>query len=155
MSQDEDNDVTDDRRPAREKIQESLLGTTEEYWLHVGNTSRVVHCRGAIKSYQKAIQSVNPKKRKGSLTNTLAVQIERLANGGQMSRENFPREAQLPDKSHFYAMKKIPIRGYCFKVGDTWYVSHYIHKNFDDLADGDTEKVKNNWRRIVENGDER
>ncbi|CAM6791401.1 hypothetical protein CIFRMM088M_05470 [Citrobacter freundii] len=30
----------------------------------------------------------------------------------------------------------------------TYFISHYIYKDFDDLSDSDTQKVRNNWERI-------
>ncbi|MBA3980991.1 MAG: hypothetical protein C0462_10370 [Alcanivorax sp.] len=78
-----------------------------------------------------------------------------------MSQGHFPREGELPRRPgqhgarYFYALKRIPIRGYCWeseaKPG-TWFISHYVYKDYDKLADQDVQKVANNWRRIEEDG---
>jgi hypothetical protein len=90
-------------------------------------------------------------------------QIQRLADGHPMSNENFPLEGELPGTGHkkkqrFRALKKIPVRGYCWKSEkhpNTWFISHYIHKKQNKLSDSDTQKVRNNWHRIEIQDDER
>ncbi|MBZ2190277.1 hypothetical protein K8B33_14300 [Alcanivorax sp. JB21] len=128
-----------------------------------GRQYTVVHCDGALDTFREALKHVKVGKAK-SLTRQMIVQIKRLADGEAMSRDNFPLEGMLPALSgqrrgrRFRALKKIPIRGYCWKsdrVPDTWFISHYIYKNKNDLDDRDTEKVSHNWRRIEEDGDER
>ncbi len=32
----------------------------------------------------------------------------------------------------------------------TYYISHYIYKDFDELQASDTDKVCNNWKRMSE-----
>ena len=122
----------------------------------------VVHCKGALKSYKKALNSVDARKKK-KFTRQIILQIKRLADGKTMSRENFPREGILPKRvgqhtaKNFYALKRIPIRGYCWKsdsVVSTYFISHYINKNYDNLKDSETEKVCSNWKRIEVNEDE-
>jgi hypothetical protein len=123
----------------------------------------LVHCEGALKSYEDALGSVDARKRK-SFTRGIIQQIKRLADGHRMSKENFPQEGALPKSKgqqkakKFNALKRIPIRGYCWlseRHKDTYFISHYVYKNYDDLKEGDTTRVGNNWRRIEENGDER
>jgi hypothetical protein len=91
-------------------------------------------------------------------------QIERLADGQRMSKENFPQEGNLPKRKgqqrakKFNALKRIPIRGYCWlsdRCKNTYFISHYVYKDYDDLKDSDTKRVGANWRRIEEDGDER
>lgn len=122
-------------------------------------SKKVVHCKKAIQSYHDATKSVMAQK-KASLTRQLIHQIERLASGQRMSKEHFPPEGDLPAKSaykKFYALKRIPIRGYCWqstKYPNTYYISHYIHKDFDKLRPKDVELVHNNWTRVEVSGDE-
>lgn len=127
-----------------------------------GKRYTVVHCEGALDTFRHAIRSVTAKKAK-SLTNGMVLQIKRLADGGEMSSENFPLEGPLPSRpgqqgsGKFNAFKRIPVRGYCWRsdrVPNTWFISHYIYKDFNDLDERDTKKVGRNWRRIEENGDE-
>jgi len=87
----------------------------------------------------------------------------RLANGQPLSRDSFPEEGSLPvlvgrPRRKFRALKRLPIRGYCWKsesCSRTYFISHYIHKKKNDLKQSDIEKVANNWKRIEVNGDER
>jgi len=127
-----------------------------------GSKFTVIHCEEALKSYVAALSSVDARKRK-SFTRGITQQIERLADGHRMSRENFPQEGDLPKRKgqqrakKFNALKRIPIRGYCWlsdRHENTYFISHYVYKDYDDLREGDTNKVGANWRRIEENGDE-
>ena len=123
----------------------------------------IIHCNEALDSYQKALSRVEARRRK-SFTQRMIQQIKRLADGNRMSKENFPQEGDLP-KTHnrqkpkkFNALKRIPIRGYCWKSEkhkNTYFISHYVYKNYDKLDEKDTKKVGDNWKRIEENNDER
>lgn len=89
---------------------------------------------------------------------------ERLADHGKdsLSSENFPSEDYLPshegkNNERFYCFKRIPLRAYCWfsqKHEGRVYISHFIHKKKQKLDARDTEKVRKNWRRIEEDGDE-
>jgi hypothetical protein len=126
-----------------------------------GSTFKVLHCEGALKSYLSSLQSMKANKSR-SFTRRLMQQIERLANGERMSRENFPQEGSLPALAgkgkKFNAFKKIPIRGYCWKSKlhpDTYFISHYIYKDSNKLKEKDTELVGRNWKRIEVEGHEK
>jgi len=121
-----------------------------------GSKYTVTHCKGALKSFEKALQSVEARKR-AKFIRLIELQIQRLADGEPMSKDNFPPEGDLPKKTgqhhtnKFHALKRIPIRGYCWlseKVGNTYYISHYINKDQDGLDTNDTTKVGNNWKKI-------
>lgn len=127
-----------------------------------GTRYRVVHCEGALKSFQKAIRHVKAGKAR-PLTRHVVLQIERLADGLEMSKANFPQEGVLPKANgqhhtkHFFALKRVPIRGYCWlseRVPNTWFISHYVYKDYEKLDPADTEKVGRNWRRVEEDGHE-
>jgi len=92
------------------------------------------------------------------------MQIQRLADGSRMSKENFPQEGELPKlagqqkSKKFNALKRIPIRGYCWlseKHPNTYFISHYVFKDYDKLKEKDTKKVRDNWNRIEVGDDER
>jgi len=130
---------------------------------HEGSKFTVVHCKGALDSYIEALNHVNAKKHK-AFTRGMIQQIARLAEGHRMSKANFPQEGGLPKRKgqhrakKFNALKRIPVRGYCWlseKHKNTYFISHYVFKDYDDLKESDTNRVGNNWRRIEENGDER
>lgn len=130
---------------------------------YTGSRYTVVHCEGALDTFREALSHVMAGKAK-SLTRKMILQIKRLADGQEMSKEHFPSEGMLPSlpgqrrSRKFYALKKIPIRGYCWKsdrVPNTWFISHYIYKDKQGLDSRDTRKVGRNWRRIEESGDER
>ena len=119
----------------------------------------MIHCDGALDSFQDALKRVSPSGKQKSLRNQMIAQIQRLADGDEMSQQHFRREGQLPNlmgqhgTNYFYALKRIPIRGYCWKsskLKNTYFISHYIFKNFNDLHSSDTEIVINNWRKIEE-----
>lgn len=127
-----------------------------------GRRFRIVHCDGAVESYREALKHIRSG-RAASFTRGVVVQIRRLADGQPMSKENFPREGELPRQrgqqgaKYFNALKKIPIRGYCWRSAakpDTYFISHYVYKDYDDLAERDVQKVANNWRRIEESGND-
>lgn len=128
-----------------------------------GSKFTIVHCEGAIESYEEALNSVDARKRK-SFTRAMILQIKRLADGHRMSRKNFPQEGDLPKKKgrqnakKFNALKRIPLRGYCWLSElhvNTYFISHYVYKDYDKLKESDTKRVGKNWVRIEEKGDER
>ena len=128
-----------------------------------GSKFTVIHCEGALESYVDALNSVNARRHK-SFTRGIIQQIKRLADGHRMSKENFPQEGDLPKRKgqqkakKFNALKRIPIRGYCWlseRFENTYFISHYVYKDYDDLKKSDTKRVGDNWRRVEENGDER
>ena len=129
---------------------------------HIGSKFTVTHCKGALDSYIEALSHVDARKHK-TFTNAVVLQIARLADGHRMSIKSFPQEGELPKRKgqkkakRFNALKKIPIRGYCWlsdKHKDTYFISHYVYKNYDKLKERDTNQVGANWRRIEENDDE-
>jgi len=130
---------------------------------HGGSKFTVIHCNGALDSYIDALNHVNAKKR-DAFTRGMIQQIARLAEGHRMSKANFPQEGVLPKRKgqhrvkKFNAFKRIPIRGYCWlseRHRNTYFISHYVFKDYDDLKESDTNRVGTNWRRIEEKGDER
>lgn len=122
----------------------------------------VIHCEGALESFQKALNHVETRKRK-SLTRGIIMQINRLANGHKMTKENFPQEGDLPKRKgqqkakKFNALKRLPIRGYCWlseRNRNTYFISHYVYKDYRKLADSETKRVGDNWLIIEEKDDE-
>ncbi len=116
----------------------------------------IVHCEGALESYNKALMSVPANKRK-PFTRGIINQIQRLVDGHRMSKENFPQEGELPKRKgqhrakKFNALKRMPIRGYCWlseSHENTYFVSHYVHKDHDKLKESDTKRVGKNWKKI-------
>lgn len=130
--------------------------------IYKGKKFRVVHCKGATKSFNDALLKVDARKRK-TFEYRVILQILRLANGERMSKESFPQEGDLPKRKgqsqtkKFNALKRIPVRGYCWhsdKYRATYFVSHYVYKNYDKLKVKDTTIVGNNWERIEVNDDD-
>lgn len=121
-----------------------------------GECYNVVHCNGALKSLSEAMKSVTPSKKQKSMMIALKLQIERLASGKRSPELSNRKEGMLPSfegkpAKNFWAIKKIPIRGYYWeseRLEMTYFISHYIYKDFDDLHDSDVKKVCNNWHRI-------
>ena len=127
-----------------------------------GKKFKVIHCKGAIESFEIAMSHVDPHRRK-SFKRGMVMQIQRLADGHRMSKESFPQEGDLPKRNNqsttkkFNALKRIPIRGYCWLstvIPNTYFISHYVYKDYDKLKEKDTSIVGKNWTRIEVNGDE-
>jgi len=124
--------------------------------VYKGECHTVVHCAGALKTLKIAIKSVTPAKRQVSMMASLQVQIERLSSGKRSADLSVRKEGSLPSYNgkpakNFWAIKRIPIRGYYWeseRMFMTYFISHYIYKDFDDLHDSDVTKVCNNWDRI-------
>ena len=116
---------------------------------HVGTHFTVEHCDKALESFEDALVSVSPHKKKKTVTNAIIQLIDRLANGKRMSKENFPQEGNLPQgKGKFNAFKKIPVRAYCWlstKHPNTYFISHYTYKDKQKLDKRDIDKVHVNW----------
>lgn len=126
-----------------------------------GQKFRIVHCQGAYESFEK-IASRLKSGQANKFARGLSQQIQRLADGQQMTKENFPKEGKLPNKGgnskHFRALKRIPVRGYCWlssRYPNTYFISHYVYKDYGKLDSRDTQIVHRNWKRIEEEGDER
>jgi hypothetical protein len=120
----------------------------------VGRCYRIKFCKNALKTFQKALGSVEHRKQKKLVAQTEA-QLKRLANGTLLNTDSDVAEGRLPDGANFRALKRIPIRCYYWKstsMDGVIYVSHFIYKDQNKLDKRDTEKVCNNWR-VYEQGD--
>lgn len=116
-----------------------------------GTVYQIIHCEGAIKSFEAELTKHVPSNKHKSLKTRMAVIIKRLGDGHPMSNENFPQEGKLPDGSHFRALKKLPLRAYIWqskRTPKTYYISHYVYKNYDQLKESDTKKVCKNWKKV-------
>jgi len=127
-----------------------------------GGKFKIIHCKGAKESFREALSHVSSKKAK-SFTRGMTLQIQRLADGQRMSKENFPQEGELPKRvgqiksKKFNALKRVPIRGYCWlseRCTDTYFISHYTYKNYSKLKQRDINIISANWRRIEVDNDE-
>ncbi len=127
-----------------------------------GECYRIVHCSGALKSLGITLKSIKPAKKQRSMMISLKLQLERLASGKRTPDLSVRKEGLLPSfngkpPKNFWAIKKIPIRGYYWESERhdmTYFISHYIYKDFDKLDDTDSQKVRNNWDRIERGCDE-
>lgn len=127
-----------------------------------GRTLRIVHCKGALDSFYSALASLKRSQRASKILR-MKTQVEKLADTGMLSREHYPEEGNLPSSAgksrrKFKALKRIPIRGYCWhsdRHPNTVFISHYISKDYQKLKRKEAQKVGNNWKRIEEDGDER
>ena len=117
---------------------------------YTGQVYRVVHCEGALNSFNHAVQRLRASKRK-SMIRGMVLQIERLASGNRLSTETFLAEGFLPNDKKFFALKRIPVRAYCWRSAvnhNTWFISHYIYKDHQKLKDKDIQRVHDNWRKL-------
>lgn len=123
---------------------------------YAGECYKVIHCDGALKSLKETLKSVTPTNKQRRMLISLQLQIERLASGKRSSDLTIRKEGLLPSyegkpAKHFWAIKKIPVRGYFWESERhymTYYISHYIYKDFDRLDDSDVQRIRNNWVRI-------
>jgi hypothetical protein len=130
-----------------------------------GASKTVIHCEGAKKSLDKALDSVKPSKKRQRFLNFLELSLDRLANGDRlagMPHDGVPdnqkpvKEGALPGllghtTGHFWAIKKIPIRGYGWdgvKNRTHIYISHYVYKDQQSLSKADTDRVHRNFRKM-------
>ena len=117
-----------------------------------GSKYNVIHCDGAIDSLNKAMERVPAHEKRTRKAQMLRL-IERLGDGMNMPRDSFPDEGVLPDGSNFKAFKKLPLRAYLWlskRYQNTYFISHYIYKDYQKLKKSDIEKVKANWRKKEE-----
>lgn len=123
---------------------------------YVGEQSDIVHCDGAIESFRDALSRLQ-KGKAATLTRGMILQIERLASGQRLSKEHFRQEGSLPgcdgtaSGGKFYALKRLPIRAYCWKSSvrkSTWYISHYTVKDHQKLKQKDIDRIAKNWREV-------
>lgn len=122
-----------------------------------GSKYKIVHCEGAEDSFYEELGKHVQRNKHPNFKARMRRMHERLADGHRMSNENFPKEGKLPDGTHFRALKRIPLRAYIWqskKHSGTFFISHYIYKNFDKLKDSDTKKVCDNWKIYEESDDE-
>lgn len=126
----------------------------DPYIVAQGAKYKVVHCKGAKATLAEALRHV---KHPDGMRRKLIFQFSRLADGHPMTQLNFPSEGGLPDGSSFNAIKKLPIRAYCWLSAGhpkTFFISHYIYKDFTKLKKKDCDIVCENWKRIEEERDE-
>lgn len=120
------------------------------------------HCEGAIESFNDALSHLDTHKRK-SFERGIILQIQRLIDGHRMSKENYPSEGDLPKRKgqskakKFNALKRKPIRAYCWMSEHhpkKYFISHYVFKNYQKLKGKDTNIIGDNWKRIEVDYDE-
>lgn len=108
---------------------------------------KVIHCDGALKSLDEALNSVTDSK-KLSLELGLKALIIRRARGERLSENTFVKEASITNNLNFYAIKKLPIRVYLWTENGTIYISHYIKKDKKKLNSKDIERVRRNRAKL-------
>lgn len=90
-------------------------------------------CEGAEETFNEALGRACSGNRKKIQTfrDRIDRYIERLETGQRLSAENFPHEGHLPNEHSFYAIKRIPIRLYCWfsrTQPGVLYISHAYYK---------------------------
>lgn len=122
-----------------------------------GTRYKVIHCEGAKESFLDELAKHVPSNLHPNYKARMRGLRRRLADGHRMSKENFPKEGKLPDGTHFRALKKIPLRAYIWqsnKHAGTFFISHYVFKNYDKLKQSDIKKVCDNWTKYEESNHE-
>ncbi|WP_155999749.1 hypothetical protein [Thioalkalivibrio sulfidiphilus] len=104
-------------------------------------------------SLKDALASITAGKRDGCLAR-LAARREQLADTGRLrSPDYWNTEGKLPNGKHFYAIKVDKLRAYGWfssRFPGVFYISHFAFKKGQKLAQQDTNRVIQNWRRIEE-----
>ncbi|RJG10954.1 hypothetical protein D3879_14845 [Pseudomonas cavernicola] len=115
---------------------------------------KVCEMPGANESLSEALEHVPKNLHLAGRAKLLALS-KKLADAGNLRMpEHFNKEAQLPNGSHFYAVKTnstIRLRAYGWfstKVKGTFIISHYAYKKGAKLDDRDTNRVIESWRRV-------
>ncbi|MCO8052630.1 hypothetical protein NI531_18075 [Proteus penneri] len=112
----------------------------------------VSHCDGALETFHESASKLKDKEAK-LMEMKIAIQLKRLSDGKAMSRDSFVAEGNLPNGKKFYAIKRVPVRGYLWlssKLRCTYYISHYKYKDHQKLRSKDTNTIHANWRKIEE-----
>lgn len=124
--------------------------------LFKGDYYQIYICAGGHESLRLAVSKVAPTAKRTKIVRWLYRDIEALANHGStgLPLGSLATEAQLPSGSHFYALKRAPIRAYFWK-SDTprnLYISHFAYKDQQKLKAKDKNKLIKNWKRVERNG---
>lgn len=113
-----------------------------------GSKYEIRFCDGALESFKESLTHVTQ-----AVGVKLAARIYSLLNilsdGEFVANKTHVKEGMLPDKTYFYAIKKIPIRCYYWRSKsntDVIFVSHFICKDQEKLNKKDTKRVTANWR---------
>lgn len=97
-------------------------------------------------SLSDALQGL-PQKQAVRLRAALEALIDRRRNQLPMADGSWVSEGTLKDGTRFYAIKKLPIRCYCWVAGDTLCVSHFVEKKWPKLRASDVDRVQASWQR--------
>lgn len=118
----------------------------EEY---AGLRLKIRYCEADPReSWNEAIGHIEPHRIDSTKAKMTALR-KRLADFGKIrSKEHFRTEGDLPDGSHFYALKSHKIRAYGWFSNGVFYISHFAYKKGQKLSKADTNKVIANWRKI-------
>ncbi|MCG5497785.1 hypothetical protein [Ectothiorhodospira variabilis] len=104
-------------------------------------------------SLQEALDSIQAGKHARWLAG-FAARRKQLANTGRLrSPDYWNTEGDLPNGKNFYAIKVGKIRAYGWysnRHGGVFYISHFAFKKGQKLAQKDTHRVIQNWRKIEE-----
>ena len=86
------------------------------------------------------------RKKGESLSSCLEKLIERKCSGERMATGSWVSEGELPKGvGMFHAIKKLPLRCYCWVEHGTLCISHYVYKDQKKLAQSDIDRVGASW----------
>jgi hypothetical protein len=112
---------------------------------------KVHWCEGAEESFRLALDraSSGNRKRKLILRKRVDSYIARICSQKRLAKSSFCKEGELPGGGDFYAIKKIPIRLYCWfgkNQKGTLFISHAIYKDQNKLSPADVDRVAKSFR---------
>lgn len=125
----------------------------------VKNGVTIRHCIKARETLDRIISKHQLGLKTESIMRKFSAALERLCER-PISSERLTVEAELPSfhgrgGGRFYAFKEKPLRVYMWRsqrFEDTWYISHYIVKDQQELSETDKGKVHANWYRVEVEG---
>lgn len=113
---------------------------------------KIEHCDGAEESLEKALKDMpNADEEQRQLyRDQLEEFFDRYARGERLSSSSLSSEGDLPDKTKFLAMRRLPIRAYFWvskRLRSTLFISHYVYKKWQKLEKRDSRLVCRNWEK--------
>ena len=112
-----------------------------------GLKRRIIHAPGALGSWEKEAAKLTDRKAT-EIEGFLIALFDAWIDNSRLNTRWAVPEGDLNKDKKFFAIKRIPIRGY-FWYSDvrknTIIISHYVYKKWQKLRTKDIKKVKLNW----------
>lgn len=124
----------------------------------IGDKYTVRHSEEALDTLMEALSHV-PKAKRFNYLRFIYITMTAVANGERLSKGTLVAEEEVTNGKRYYALKKIPIRGYFFYCSgeknpndSLAYICFYIFKNYQSLGKNITPRVKSHFNRKAYEG---